>query len=632
METQEYVSMEDPLAWELAKRQESISIAEFFEKNRQILGFDSQPRSLITSVKEAVDNALDACEEAGILPDILIFVEQSGRDTITLIVEDNGPGIVRRQIPCVFAKLLYGSRFHAVKQSRGQQGIGISAAVLYSQLTSGRPVRIISKIGKDHPAHYFELIINTKTNEPEILKDEEIEWDRLHGTRVELEMEASYVRGRRQSVYEYLRETAIVNPHARITLVEPDGNEILFERASEEMPVAAREVLPHPHGIELGTLMKMLRYTERERLAPFLRYSFSKIGLHTAGEICKAAGIDPKTDPHTLGVDDAKRLIKAFKRVKIMAPSTDSLSPIGEELIYKGLRKEHTADYITTITRTPSVHSGHPFVVEAGIAYGGSLQKDGPAKILRFANRVPLLYQQGACAITHTIEKIRWRQYGIDQPPGSLPTGPIVILVHIASTHTPFTSESKEAIADVPEIMSEIDLAIKELARRVSTYLSKEKTLNLRREKEVIIKRILPQLATKTAQILELPTPDINPVIAKIMGNVLVKREIHEDGEVHRVIMEVENNTERTQEFTLHEIHEHPVYNPSPAPKTTPIGSEYNHQWRITLKPGEKRAILYDLQAMPDELKKLPPPIVEGVRKELLTGAEAIDRGVGDAG
>ncbi len=618
--------MEDPLAWKLAKRQESISIAEFFEKNRQILGFDSQPRSLITTVKEAVDNALDACEEAEILPDILIFVEQTGRDVITLIVEDNGPGIVRRQIPCVFAKLLYGSRFHAVKQSRGQQGIGISAAVLHSQLTSGRPVRIISKIGKDHPAHYFELVINTKTNEPEILKDKEIEWDRLHGTRVELEMEASYVRGRRQSVYEYLKETAIVNPHARITLVEPNGNEMLFERASEEMPVAAREVLPHPHGIELGTLMKILRYTERKRLAPFLRYSFSKIGLHTAEEICKTAEIDPNTDPRTLGVDDAKKLIKAFKKVKIMAPSTDCLSPIGEELIYRGLRKEHTADYITTTTRTPSVHSGHPFIIEAGIAYGGSLRKDERAKILRFANRVPLLYQQGACAITHTIEKIKWRQYGIDQAQGSLPTGPLVILVHIASTHTPFTSESKEAIADVPEIMNEIGLALKELARRVSAYLSKEKTLTKRREKEVIIKKILPQLATKTAQILERPTPDINPIIAKIMGNVLVKREIHENEKVHQVIIQVQNNTETTQRFTLHETHEHPIYNPSPTPKTTPIASEYNYQWKITLRPQEKKAILYDLQTKPDELQKLPPPIIDGIEKELVTGAKAINQ------
>src|SRR5659263_630293 len=216
------------IAEELAKKQKAISIAEFFEKNRQILGFDSGTRSLLTSGKEAVDNSLDACEDSGILPDIFIKLENTSKTNLTLIVEDNGPGIVREQIPRGFAKLLYGSRFHAVKQSRGQQGIGISATVLYSQLTSGRPVKIVSKIDRDAPAHYFELLINTQTNEPEILMDKIVEWDRLRGTRIELEMEASYAKGRRQSVYEYLKDTAIVNTHARITLIEPDNNQIIL--------------------------------------------------------------------------------------------------------------------------------------------------------------------------------------------------------------------------------------------------------------------------------------------------------------------------------------------------------------------------------------------------------------------
>jgi DNA topoisomerase-6 subunit B len=616
--------MEQNIAQELAKKQQSISIAEFFEKNRQILGFDSAPRSLITTVKEAVDNALDACEEANILPDIIVFIENTSKDTLTVIVEDNGPGVVKEQIPHVFAKLLYGSRFHAIKQSRGQQGIGISAAVLYSQLTTGKPVRIISKIGKGHPAHYFELIINTKTNEPEILKDEEVEWDRLHGTRIELEMEASYVKGRRQSVYEYLKDTAIVNPHARITLIEPDGNEILFERASDQLPKPAKEVLPHPHGIELGTLLKMLRYTERQHLSAFLRHSFSKIGLHTAEEICKEADLHPHADPHALSVKEAKKLIQAFKKVKIMAPPTDCLSPIGEKLIYKGLEKEHTADFITTTTRQAAVHSGHPFVVEAGIAFGGSLRRDQRANILRFANRVPLLYQQGACAITHAIENIKWKQYGIEQPPGSLPVGPLIILVHIASTHIPFTSESKEAIADVPEILNEIDLALKELARRLSAYLNKQKTLSKRREKEVIIQKILPRIAAKTAEILQRPTPDISPVVAKIMGNVLIKRHIQKNEKIHHVIIQIHNNSDTKQQFTLYETLPHPLYNPSPEPKTIPLDGEYNYLWRITLKPQEKKAILYDLAVPPEELEKLPPIIVEGINEELVTGAKAI--------
>ncbi|MCK4811326.1 MAG: DNA topoisomerase VI subunit B, partial [Methanosarcinales archaeon] len=223
-----------PIAEKLAESQKSISIAEFFEKNKQMLGFDSLQRSLITTIKEAVDNALDACEEAEILPDLFIEIKQSpsgSNSNLVVIVEDNGPGIVRDQIPKVFAKLLYGSRFHTIKQSRGQQGIGISASVLYGQLSTGKPAKIISKIDPGKPAHYCELIINTSRNDPEILEEKIVDWDPPHGTRIELELAGAYVKGRRQSVLEYLRNTAIVNPHARITLVDPDGEYTTFNRA-----------------------------------------------------------------------------------------------------------------------------------------------------------------------------------------------------------------------------------------------------------------------------------------------------------------------------------------------------------------------------------------------------------------
>ncbi|MCL2550284.1 MAG: DNA topoisomerase VI subunit B, partial [Methanimicrococcus sp.] len=358
-----------PIAEELAKRQKSISVAEFFEKNRHILGFDSAPRALITTVKEAVDNSLDACEEAGYLPDILVQISRGENDYLTIVVEDNGPGIVKEQIPKVFAKLLYGSRFHALRQSRGQQGIGISAAVLYSQMTAGKSTKIISRVDHRTPAHYYELMIDTSANEPSILESKTTDWERPHGTRLEIEMAASYVKGRKQSVYEYLKSTAIINPHARVRLIEPDGNEILFDRATDEIPAQAEEVLPHPHGIELGTLMKMLQNTDRQKLAPFLRYSFSKIGLQTAEEICDAAGLDKEKDPHELDRNDAVKLLNAFKKTKIMAPSTNCLSPITEDLIYRGLKKEFSVDFIATSARKPAIYSGNPFVIEVGVAY-----------------------------------------------------------------------------------------------------------------------------------------------------------------------------------------------------------------------------------------------------------------------
>ena len=617
--------MEVTVAEELAKYQKSISVAEFFEKNRQILGFDSAPRSLITTVKEAVDNALDACEEAGILPDILVQIERTGQDYVTVIVEDNGPGIVKEQIPKVFAKLLYGSRFHALKQSRGQQGIGISAAVLYAQMTAGRHTKILSKTGPSNLAHYYELMINTSTNEPDILKDEIRDWFRPHGTQIELEMKAAYVKGRRQSVYEYLKATAIVNPHARITLIEPDGNEEVFERATDKMPEPAQEILPHPEGIELGTLMKMLHYTERQKLAPFLRYSFCKIGLLTAEEICKAAGLDPEVDPKTLGRHEARKLIEAFEKVKIMAPPTDCLSPIGEDLIYRGLEKETNVDFIATSTRKPAVYSGNPFVVEVGLAYGGNLPIEDKISIMRFANRVPLLYQQGGCVITHAVEDIKWKQYGLNQPGGGIPVGPAILLIHVASINVPFTSESKDAIADIPVIKDEIDLAIKEVARKLKHYLSKQSNLKKRREKEIIITKVLPQMASKVANILEKDVPDINPVVAKIMGNLLVHRKVKMNGDGSAdVVIKVKNFGTSSYAFRVHEMLPWTISRAKPEPKVVTLGNDYDYVWDISAAAGSSKVLSYRIESVTDkELEKLPDLIVEGLEEELVTGAKA---------
>lgn len=476
-----------PIAAELAKKQRSISVAEFFEKNRQILGFESPTRSLITCVKEAVDNSLDACEEAGILPDIWVEIKKVDEKNYRVVVEDNGPGIVRAQIPMVFGKLLYGSRFHTIKQSRGQQGLGISAAVLYSQVTSGKPARVISKISTGEPAYYFELLINTQTNEPEVMVEKVIEWYQT-GTRIELEMEGAYIRGKK-SVQEYLRATSIVNPHARIRLIEPDGNELSFERLTDEKPKESIEIKPHPHGIDIGTLMKILQRSENRKLGTFLINEFKSVGQFTARNICREAELDANKVPNDVTLEEAKRLINAFKKVKISAPSLDCLSPIGEALIYKSLERGFKPDFIATAARNASVYAGNPFIVEAGIAYGGNIPTDGRVEILRFANRVPLLYQQGACAITHAIEKINWKHYTLEQANGTgIPSGPAVVLVHVASTKVAFTSESKDAIADIPEILEEVELAVREVARKLSFFLSrKRKMVEANKKKNIFL-------------------------------------------------------------------------------------------------------------------------------------------------
>ncbi|NBT14656.1 MAG: DNA topoisomerase VI subunit B, partial [Planctomycetia bacterium] len=345
------------------------------------------------------DNSLDACEEAGIVPEIWVHIEQVGDSgsRYRMGVQDNGPGIVSRQIPLIFGKLLYGSKFHRLRMSRGQQGIGISAAGMYGVLTTGKPVKIISKIDAKHPAHYSELRIDTKTNQPEILNGKgegvdipagkagadlmakhQIEWvpanDRGeaidHGTRVTIEMEAKFQRGR-GSVEEYLEQTAISNPHARIHFQGPDGPERIFERSTDDLPPEPKEIKPHPYGVELGRLVTMLQEHPKITLAQFLTQSFSRVSHGTARKICDTAKLSSRVTTGKLGRGEADALFKAIQETKIPPPATDCVVPIGEQRLLAGIRQVVPGEFFTAATRPPGVYRGNPFVIEASLAYGG---------------------------------------------------------------------------------------------------------------------------------------------------------------------------------------------------------------------------------------------------------------------
>lgn len=547
------------VAERLAKKQKEISVSEFFEKNRQILGFDSMTKALIMGVKEAVDNSLDACEEASILPEILVFIERVDNNEYKMTVEDNGPGIVVKQIPNVFARLLYGSRFHAVRQSRGQQGIGISATVMYGQITTGRPATVKSRTEGDEAAVEMDIMVNTKKNKPEILRKDFKIWDgKEHGTRIEFYMKGRYVTGR-QSVLEYLRQTAIVNPHATLMFMDPDGRRYLFERVTNDLPPSSMEIKPHPMGIELGTLMNMASSTKEKTVQRFLTNDFSRISTRVAKEILEKADINPKARPSTLKLEESKKLLKAVSKVKIMAPQTDCLSPIGEGLIKKGLKHVLSDNrpefYSPPITRDPKVYGGNPFLVEVGIVYGGDLPKDQQVNILRFANRVPLLYQQGACTITKAIETVDWRRYGLEQRGGKgIPYGPAIILVHVASTKIPFTSEAKEAIADMEEIRAEIELALRTCGRKLKTHLNKKETKSRTRVKFDIVRELLPQIAEKSAIIVGKSIPDLGRTITKIMNVVWIDDSVDWVDDRHRVSVSIYNYTPTGKKFSLHSI------------------------------------------------------------------------------
>lgn len=701
------------VAKELADEQRQASIAEFFEKNKQMLGFGSKNRALVTAVKEGVDNSLDAAEEARILPDIVVEITKND-EYYTVSIEDNGPGIPVDSVPSVFGKLLYGSRFHREMQQRGQQGIGISAAVLYSQLTSGNPARVTSKTRESEKANYVEIGIDTDNNEAVIHKQEEVEWeDKEHGIKIELDMKAN-MRARKR-LHRYIKNTAVINPHATVELHEPEYDLVFDERPIDELPDEVEEIKPHPHGVELGTLLDMLEATDSRKVRSFLKTEFTRVGNKTATSIIdnyrdnkygrylewkiesekvskenyveaiqnsvnrkgkeqtqkfadyifeemtdrgqkigyggivesvrsaaqrageetnktfgetvqqsaseslwdvlvenvgltieenvNQATVDRKsqdlidlvvwrltdsvrnnnpkkvTESHLKNIiseaaedgvsnydgngsfgetarekvfdtfwsgsdtvegevpsvsqlrgnrEESRILLEGMREADAMAPPKKCISPITESHIEQGLRSRYEADFYTASTRSAKVAGGKPFVVEAGIAYGGDIDPEGQIMLNRFANRVPLVYQQGACAITKTVKSIRWNNYyrggdSLSQNSGSVPVGPMVLLVHIASTNVPFTSESKDAVAGVPEMEEEVERAVREVARDLKDHLKEERTKRKRKQKRDVIGGLLSDMTDKIETITEDTIDAKEQSQARILNNVYVR-------------------------------------------------------------------------------------------------------------
>jgi DNA topoisomerase-6 subunit B len=589
----------------MAKKQRDISVSEFFAKNKHLLGFDNPRKALLTTVKEAVDNSLDACEEAGILPVIWVHLEMPQPGRFRVAIQDNGPGIVKKQIPLIFGKLLYGSKFHRLRMSRGQQGIGISAAGMNGMLTTGKPVRIVSKTSARKPSHYFELQIDTKKNLPEIIngrgegedipagakgqkviEERGIAWENQlptadgksageveHGTRVTIELAAVYKRGR-GSVDEYLEQTAIANPHVTIHYRDPEGQTRTFWRSATHIPVEAKEILPHPYGIELGQLVTMLGDSRGVTVSQFLQQSFSCVTGSVAKKICETAGISPRASSTRIGRAEADKLFHAIQETRIRPPSTDCIVPIGQTLLLAGLKSVVPGEFHDTVTRPPCVYRGCPFQIEVGLAYGGGAQTQKVARdelddliqqsdartlrkflidgfpglggeaadriirdaklptrgsphklrradrdalhaalrevnvsegqsmqVLRFANRVPLQFQAGACAITQAVMGMNWRAYGLSQSRGGLPSGPVTLIVHMASVWVPFTSESKEAVAGYPEIERELRLALQYVGRSLAGYLRKRQAIHAQHTRRGVFLRYLREVAGAVASI-----------------------------------------------------------------------------------------------------------------------------------
>ena len=639
-------------AHQLAKEQRDIPVSEFFEQNRHILGFDNPTHSLITAVKEGVDNSLDACEQAGILPELRVEVGNLGKDELSIAIEDNGPGIVEENVPNVFGRLLYGSRFGSGKQSRGQQGIGISAAIMYGQLTTGRSATISTRISEEHLAIRITMKLDTRNNRGNVERAEDFVWkDKLaepdedgiypekhHGTRIEFAIKGRY-REARPSVLEYLKSTAIVNPHAKIIFTNPDSKDFVFDRGTDKNPELPSEgIKPHPHGVELGQLMRMAHHSSEHQMGRFLRNDLSSMGSKSIREVLTKARLSPLVRPQDLTRIEAKGMIEAFKTTSIRTPTSGVLVPIGPKLIKLGLKQvldEYRPDFYTLpVSRSPSVFSGTPFLVEVGMVYGGNLPKDQPIQMLRFANRVPLLYQAGGCAITKAIQGINWRQYGLEQRGGKgTPNGPAIVLVHVASTNIPFTSEAKEAIADISEIKKEIKLALRNNAKTLARHLKKQKKREKVTEKFDLVKKILPAIAEKTSSVVGQPVPNLDKVVAAIMDVVWIEEDIEfNDGQIE-VEVKITNYRLRSANFKLRaEVPGHEIKEAEPRP-----GKREGNQviWSIGLPTTESTKYKF---TVPDGTRSSFEGIelwIEGMDSSSIIGAEAwtgvVDPGIKEA-
>ena len=602
----------------MAKNQKQVAISEFFEKNKHFLGFDSLTRSLITAVKEAVDNSLDACEEARILPEIKVKITKidDKKNIIELQTEDNGPGIPKRSIEKVFGQLLFGSRFHAIRQSRGQQGIGITGVVMYSQLTTGQKTHVRSKIATETSAAIVDIGLDTRKNKATKTNEGRELWEKAdgtlkeHGLEITCRMKAKYQRGR-QSVYQYLRMTSIVNPHADITFEDPDGEVHHWPRVTERLPRKVESIKPHPHGIHLGTLQRMCTESTDSRMTSFLYKNFSGVSSRAAKELLAAAEIDEKAKPKSMKPDHIRALLEAFqgerqlngKPVKLLNPPTNCLSPIEELLIKKGLSKTIDSRFVTTMTRSPTVSQGNPYQVEVGLIFGDGMAADKPVEVLRFANRVPLMYQQGGCLLTKAIESVDWRQYGLDQAGGrGVPKGPAAILVHLASTNVQFTSEAKEALADNGEVMDEVRKAMLEMGRGLRKHLEKKKKMVKVQENFELVNDIIPAIAAKSAAILNRPVPDLAGSITKIMGAVIAESTTVWNKETKQTDVSITlfNYTSRARAYTL--LASWPEKEGATMEGNTTGGRKEATgvwAWKLeTLEPGQTYTITYALSGL----------------------------------
>jgi DNA topoisomerase-6 subunit B len=535
------------------------STAEYFSKNLQQVGFSSQTKAILTTLKEAVDNALDACEESGILPDVSVFIEKVGpgslknSDQVRIRVLDNGPGIDPEDIPKVFGEYLASSKFGKGRCSRGQQGIGISAATTWAQLTSATGARIITKTPTMRKAVRCSVEVDIRNNKGLVKDKDTLDWDRVSGTSVEFLVDGRIQLNGEAGLLNYLTATTLVNPHLTLRYKMPDIEEQTIERVTQEMPGIPEATEPHPHTMKLGEFIAHSHLFGRVKTEVWLKKGFSRVHEGVLNDLV-AAGVprsllEKLVD--SLGEAQFKQLFIALQNLKLMAPSTKSVLSIGEDGFAKSIKRLGAIDFFSVVSRKPAICDFKPVQVEVAVARleDRVVEADASVQILRFANRVPLQFDKAACAIVHSIESVNWRAYGLAQSKNSIPQGPYIIAVSVVSPFIKFKNASKETIDASDELVEEIRRALIQAGQKLSKHLRREVKANELEEKMRHIEQFCPILIDALCRITEASAARRKKAedgLVKILGRdaLSTKKELDEAHAVLEAQNEAENETE----------------------------------------------------------------------------------------
>jgi DNA topoisomerase VI subunit B len=574
-----------------------ISPSEFFYSNRDLAGFSNPTRSLYTAVREFVENALDACDQKGILPDVHLTIKAVDPDKpdpkpYILTVKDNGPGIDAEHIPLAFGTVLYGSKF-GLKQARGMFGLGATMAILYGQITTNKPV-IVKSSSDGKIQNQFEILLDIQKNKPVIVKHTTKEISKT-GLTVSICLEGDYSKAGNK-IRDYVYETSLITPYASITFDDPKNQKFSHPRFVKEIPAPPTIIRPHPHGIDverirrmivesqfdiptiddamiekvrkdLGLSVKKLSFTsimdkakkkwktlsrpvrvvialmsflkmdfeklnkikiedidmpnkklfywdfgdsqsksvdmdpqseyykqltntvQGEPLTTFLTKRFQRIGPTTAVKFAEFAKFKPEKRMGTLTNQELVNLSDALQKFEdFMAPDSSCLAPLGAEPLEKGIKKFFNPDFVAVVQRPASAYSGFPFIIEMGIAYGGDIKSGGP-HVYRYANRIPLLYDEGSDVVLKVVNDTDWGRYKVKGEP------PFIIVSHICSTRIPYKTAGKENVADRQEIERELRLALQFLSRKLSSFMSKRGQAEMAKKRANLYAKYIPMIA-----------------------------------------------------------------------------------------------------------------------------------------